>query len=78
MERSNAVIPPPSFEQRESGSGDGVHVSISCSTPGATSHYTTDGSPPTAPTASRYILPLRLTADTTVAAVCVSRGDASP
>ena len=51
-------------------------ASISCSTAGATIHYTVDGSTPTAASPA-YTEALTLTATTTVKAVAVKDGESS-
>jgi hypothetical protein len=49
-------------------------VTISCATPGATIHYTTDGSNPTAASPT-YTVPISVPIPETVRAIAVANGD---
>ncbi len=66
-------VATPSFSPASWGDGESVEVTLACATDGATIHYTTDGSDPTAESTA-YSEALTLTATTTIKAIAVKDG----
>ena len=66
-------VATPTFSPAEYGEGATVDVTLACSTAGATIHYTTDGSTPTAES-STYSSAITLSATTTIKAIAVKDG----
>lgn len=72
----NAPLPPvatPTFSPSSGSFSDSVEVSINTVTPGATIHYTLDGSAPTE-ASPIYTTPITLTTTTTIKAMAVKSG----
>lgn len=65
-----AKVATPTFSPAAGAVESGTEVTISCSTSGATIHYTTDGSAPTT-SSPVYSAPIAITATTTVKALAV-------
>lgn len=66
-------VATPRFSPAAGGVPSGTTVTITCSTDGATIHYTTDGTAPTA-SSPTYSSPIAITADTTIKAIAVKTG----
>ena len=65
-----AKVATPTFSPAAGEVESGTTVTISCSTSGATIHYTTDGSAPTS-SSPIYSTPIEITATTTIKAIAV-------
>jgi hypothetical protein len=63
----------PSFSPAAGSYGSAVTVGITCSTPGASIHYTLDGSTPTA-SSTLYASPIALSSSTTLRAIATAPG----
>ncbi|MDZ7267834.1 MAG: GH92 family glycosyl hydrolase [candidate division KSB1 bacterium] len=70
---STPAVVTPLIQARAASFLDTMTVQLVSLTPGATLHYTLDGSEPT-PVSPRYDRPIRLTATTTVKAIAVKAG----
>lgn len=66
-------VKTPKIMPAAGGVPSGTTVTITCSTEGATIHYTTDGTAPTA-SSPTYSSPIAITADTTIKAIAVKTG----
>ena len=66
-------VKTPKFTPAAGGVTSGTTVTITCATSGATIHYTTDGTAPTA-SSPTYSTPIAITADTTIKAIAVKEG----
>ncbi len=66
-------VKTPRFTPAAGGVTSGTTVTITCATSGATIHYTTDGTAPTA-SSPTYSTPIAITADTTIKAIAVKEG----
>lgn len=70
---STKKVATPKFTPSAGGVPSGTTVTITCATEGATIHYTTDGTAPTA-SSPTYSSPIAITADTTIKAIAVKTG----
>jgi hypothetical protein len=70
---STKKVATPKFTPSAGGVPSGTTVTITCSTEGATIHYTTDGTAPTA-SSPTYSSPIAITAETTIKAIGVKEG----
>lgn len=70
---STKKVATPRFSPAAGGVPSGTTVTITCSTEGATIHYTTDGTAPTA-SSPTYSSPIAITAETTIKAIGVKTG----
>ena len=68
-----ATVAAPTFDPPAGTYSAAQNVTITCSTNGATIHYTTDGSTPTA-SSPTYSAPISVSATTTIKAIAVKRG----
>jgi hypothetical protein len=68
-----ARVATPTFDPVAGTYDTTQNVAIACATPGATIHYTTDGSPPTADSPT-YSTPIEVAAVTTIRAIAVANG----
>ena len=66
-------VATPRFSPAAGGVPSGTTVTITCSTEGATIHYTTDGTAPTE-SSPTYSSPIAITADTTIKAIAIKTG----
>ena len=66
-------VKTPKFTPAAGGVTSGTTVTITCATSGATIHYTTDGTAPTA-SSPTYSSPIAITADTTIKAIAIKDG----
>lgn len=67
------TVATPTFSPAAGEVTSGTEVAISCSTSGATIHYTVDGTDPTSSSAT-YSSPIAITATTTIKAIAVKDG----
>lgn len=65
---------PPSFSPVEGNYANGVNVTITTDTPGATIHYTTDGNDPTSTSGTVYSGPVPISSNTTLKAIAFKAG----
>ena len=70
---STKKVATPKFTPSAGGVPSGTTVTITCSTSGATIHYTTDGTTPDA-SSPTYSSPIAITAETTIKAIGVKEG----
>lgn len=64
----------PTFSPVEGTYANGVNVTITTATPGATIHYTTDGNDPTSTSGTVYSGPVPISANTTLKAIAFKAG----
>jgi hypothetical protein len=72
----NVTVAPPTFSPAAGSYTSAQNVTISDVTPGATIHYTTDGSAPTA-SSTAYSAPIAVSANETLSAIAVLGSDTS-